>query len=168
MWGDEPFMPIDAVLQSPEYGTGNALNSGKIAMALTQAWFTCCIQDAGESWDLAVVPTYDGIVNGRIDADTYRIWKGTPILTKHLKSFTYLTGPASLRLLETYGGMPSRIDDLPAYFETLSEQYPFVENWDVFTQGLAYPDIPSAEGYAPNYNEYWNRLGNLGHAYEVY
>ncbi len=161
MWGDEPFIPIDAVLQSPEYGTGNALNSGKIAMALTQAWFTCCIQDAGDSWDLAVVPTYNGEVNGRIDADTYRIWKGTPNPDEAFEVVTYLTGPASLRLLETYGGMPSRVEDLPAYFETLSEQYPNVENWDVFTQGLAYPDIPSAEGYAPSYNEYWNRMETL-------
>ncbi len=34
MWGDEPFIPIDAVLQSPDYGAGNALNSGKVAMGL--------------------------------------------------------------------------------------------------------------------------------------
>ena len=49
-------------------------------------------------------------------------------------------------------------DDQAAFFATKSEQYPFVENWDVMTQGLEYPDNPSAEGYMPNFNEAWDRI----------
>jgi hypothetical protein len=35
---------------------------------------------------------------------------------------------------------------------TESKDYPFVtaESWDVFIQGLAYPDTPSSEQYQPN------------------
>ena len=35
--------------------------------------------------------------------------------------------------------------------------YPWVNNWDVVLDGLNYPDIPSAEGYVPNYDEAWAR-----------
>ncbi len=73
IYGAEPFIPGDAVIQSPDFGVGNGWNSGKIAMALTQQWYTCCVGSAGESWDLATIPTYNGVVNGRVDADTFRI-----------------------------------------------------------------------------------------------
>ena len=32
-----------------EFGTGNVWSSGKVAMAATHLWYTCCIGDAGES-----------------------------------------------------------------------------------------------------------------------
>jgi multiple sugar transport system substrate-binding protein len=162
MWGDQPFIPIDPVVQSPEYGSGNPFNSGKVAMAITHMWYTCCVADAGDSWDLGVLPSYNGEVHGRVDADTFRIWKGTEHPDEAFEVVAYLIGPASLKLLETYGGMPARVEDQDSFFATKSEQYPFVENWDVMTQGLDYPDIPSAEGYMPNFNEAWDRVGTFG------
>ena len=63
-WGDEPFIPSNSIIQSPEFGAGNPFNGGKIAMANTHMWYTCCIANAGETWDLAVIPTNaDGKVN---------------------------------------------------------------------------------------------------------
>ncbi len=162
IWGDQPFIPADAVIQSPDFGAGNPFNSGKVAMAITHAWYTCCIGDAGDSWDLAVLPTYSGEVHGRIDADTFRVWKGTQNPEAAFEVLAYLTGPASLKLLETYGGMPSRVEDVQSFFDTKAGQYPFVENWDVFTQGLAYPDVPSAEGYMPSFTESWDRINTFG------
>ena len=158
-WGDEPFIPSNSIIQSPEFGAGNPFNGGKIAMANTHMWYTCCIANAGETWDLAVIPTNaEGEVNSRVDADTYRILKGSQNPEAAFEVMSYLIGPASLDLLTTYGGMPARADDQAAFFATKSEQYPFVENWDVMTQGLEYPDNPSAEGYMPNFNEAWDRI----------
>ena len=162
IWGDEPFIPSDAVVQAPEFGAGNPFNSGKVAMGLTQMWYTCCVDAAGEAWDLAVMPTYNGVVNGRVDADTYRVWKGTKNPEAAFEVLTYLIGDGSLKLLATYGGMPSRAEDTDAFFATKSEQYPFVQNWDVMVQGLAYPDNPSAEGYMPQWNEAFARVQTFG------
>lgn len=162
MWGDQPFIPIDAVTESPEYGAGNPFNSGKVAMAITHMWYTCCVGEAGDSWDLGVLPAYNGEVHGRVDADTYRIWKGTEHPDEAFAVVAHLIGPASLKLLETYGGMPARAEDQDSFFATKSEQYPFVEDWDVMKQGLDYPDIPSAEGYMPNFNEAWDRVNTFG------
>ena len=77
-----------------------------------------------------------------MDADTYRILKGSQNPEAAFEVMSYLLGPASLDLLTTYGGMPARAEDQAAFFATKSEQYPFVENWDVMTQGLEYPDNP--------------------------
>lgn len=158
IWGAQPFIPNGAVVQSPEFGAGNPFNSGKVAMAITHMWYTCCIGDAGQNWDLGVLPTYNGKVNGRVDADTYRVWKGTKHPKEAFEVLSYLIGPASLKLLETYGGMPARTTDQDAFFATKSEQFPWVKNWDVVKAGLDYPDNPSAEGYMPNFNEAWDRV----------
>ena len=107
MWGDQPFITTYPVEQSPEYGTGNPFNGGKVAMAITHQWYTCCVADAGDSWDLAALPTKNGVVNSRVDADTFRIWKGTKNPEAAFEVLSYLIGPASLKLLETYGGMPA-------------------------------------------------------------
>ncbi|MGL4651206.1 MAG: ABC transporter substrate-binding protein, partial [Caldilineaceae bacterium] len=162
IWGDEPFIPSEPVIQSPDFGAGNPFNSGKIAMAITHMWYTCCIGSAGESWDLGVLPTYNGVVNGRVDADTFRIWKGTENPEAAFEVLSYLIGPASLDLLATYGGMPARESDQDAFFATKSEQYPFVDNWDAIKAGLAYPDIPSGEGYRPNFTEVFDRYRTFG------
>jgi multiple sugar transport system substrate-binding protein len=162
IWGDQPFIPSEPVIQSPDFGAGNPFNSGKVAMAITHMWYTCCIQAAGESWDLAVLPTYNGVVNGRVDADTFRIWKGTDNPEAAFTVLSYLIGDASLKLLETYGGMPSREADQDSFFATKSEQFPWVENWDAIKAGLAYPDIPSGEAYRPNFTEVFDRYRTFG------
>lgn len=161
MWGKEPFIPNDTWVASPEGGNTNAFNSGKVAMAITHMWYTCCIKDAGQDWDLAALPSRDGKVNGRIDADTFRVWKGTKNPDATFEVLQYLVGPASLKLLQTYGGMPSRTSDLEQYFKDKATQFPWVTNWDVVQASMDYPDIPSAEGYVPNWNEVWDRVRTL-------
>lgn len=162
MWGKQPFIPVGTVVQSAEYGTGNPFDSGKVAMAITHMWYTCCISNAGTNWDLGALPSYNGEVHGRVDADTLRIWKGTKNPDAAFEVLSYLIGPGSLKLLATYGGMPGRTADQDAFFATKAEQFPFVTNWDVVKAGLSYPDVPSAEGYMPNWNKAWDRIDNFG------
>lgn len=157
MYGDEPFIPNYAVSESADFGAGNPFNSGKIAMAITHQWYTCCVGDAGESWDYGILPTYNGKVNGRVDADTYRILKSSKNPEAAFEVLSYLIGPASLKLLETYGGLPARAGDQQAFYDKKAEQFPWVENWDTIKAGLAYPDIPSAEAPRPNWTEMFNR-----------
>jgi multiple sugar transport system substrate-binding protein len=158
MWGPQPYIPDGAKEQSADYGSGNPFNGGKVAMAVTQSWYTCCVDAAGDSWELGVLPAdASGKINGRVDADTFRIWKGTKHADETFQVLSYLLGPASQELTKTYGAMPAHKSMLDAWFKDKQAQYPFVKNWEIFQIDLAYPDVPSGEGYMPNWTEAWNR-----------
>lgn len=157
IFGKEPFIPTTAVASSAEFGAGNPFNGGKMAMAITHMWYTCCVGDAGDSWDLAVLPSYKGTVHGRVDADTFRILKESKHPDEAFTVLSYLIGEGAPDLLEAYGGMPSRESDMAPFFKAKSEQFPWVKNWDSIKAGLAYPDIPSAEGYRPGFLEVFDR-----------
>jgi multiple sugar transport system substrate-binding protein len=156
MWGEQPFIATGPLSAAPEFGNGNVFNAGKAAMGLTQTWYTCCLaefRDAGHEFQLAVQPMgADGEINGRLDADTFRIWKGTPNPEEAFEVLAYLITTGADKLLPIYGAMPAVPEKTEAFFEIKSNDYPFVtqESWDVFIQGLAYPDVPSSEQYQPN------------------
>jgi multiple sugar transport system substrate-binding protein len=156
MWGDQPFEATGPLAAAPEFGNGNVFNTGKAAMGLTQTWYTCCLADfakAGNEFQLGIQPMgADGEVNGRVDADTFRIWKGTPHPNEAFKVLAYLITTGGDKLLPAYGAMPAIPAKTQAFFDKKSTDYPFVtkESWDVFNQGLAFPDTPSSEQYQPN------------------
>lgn len=152
IWTDH-FIPNDAVRESEEYGSGNPFNSGRVAMALSHLWYTCCLTDAGQNWDMAVVPAHDGKVTANFNADTFRILKASQHPEEAFEVLTYLIGDASLELLSVYGGMPARTSDQEAFFAQLNEQFPQDVDWQVAVDGIEYADNPSFEGYMPNYNE---------------
>lgn len=168
MWGAQPFMATGALAGSPEFGNGNLFNAGKAAMGLTQTWYTCCLaefRDAGLEFQLAVQPmSADGQVHGRIDADTFRVWKGTAHPQEAFEVLAYLITTGGDKLLPIYGAMPAIAEKTEAFFAVKSADYPFVtpESWNVFVQGLAYPDTPSAEQYLPNWNEAFARIQTFG------
>jgi len=159
MWGAQPFMATGALAGSPEFGAGNVFNSGKAAMGPTQTWYTCCLGDfakAGNQFQLGIQPMgSDGKVHGRIDADTFRMWKGSKNPEAAFAVLAYLITTGGDKLLPTYGAMPAIASKTDAFFAKKSADYPFVtkESWNVFIQGLAYPDTPSSEQFQPNWNE---------------
>ena len=156
MYGEQPFIATGPMNGAPEFGNGNTFNAGKAAMGLTQTWYTCCLGDfakAGNEFQLAVQPVgADGEVNGRLDADTFRMWKGSQNPEAAFEVLTYLITTGADKLLPIYGAMPAVPEKTQAFFDKKSVDYPFVtpESWDVFVQGLAYPDAPSSEQYQPN------------------
>jgi multiple sugar transport system substrate-binding protein len=156
MWGEQPFIATGPLSADPNFGNGNIFNSGRAAMALTQSWYTCCLADfraAGNEFQLGVQPMgFDGVVHGRIDADTFRILKGTPHPNEAFEVLTYLITIGADKLLPVYGAMPAIASKTDTYLETKANEYPFVtpQSWNVFVQGLAYPDTPSSEQYQPN------------------
>ena len=162
MYGDAPFAPSGPVMQSPEFGSGNVFASQKVAMGISPSWYTCCMADAGEGWDLAALPVgLNGVVNGRIDADTFRILNDTEHPDEAFEVLQYFLTEAGVELAGIYGGMPARSDQAEEWFADKSVQFPSVENWDAITAGLAYPDVPSAEASTPNWNETWDRVATL-------
>jgi multiple sugar transport system substrate-binding protein len=167
MWGEQPFIATGPLSGAPEFGNGNVFNTGKAAMGLTQTWYTCCLgdfRDAGNEFQMGIQPMgADGEVNGRIDADTFRIWKGTPHPEEAFEVLSYLITTGADKLLPVYGAMPAVPEKTEAFFEVKSNDYPFVtqESWDVFVQGLAYPDTPSSEQYHPNSIEANARLATF-------
>jgi len=172
MWGDEPFIANGALAGSPEFGGGNVFGSGRAAMGQTQLWYTCCMADAGE-WDVAAMPSYQGEIHGRMDADTVRMWKGSPHPAEAFEFLTYLIGAGGTEPLvmgvgsveagyAAYGGFPAMTEYQTTYWDTKQEQFPWVTNWQVFDQALSYPDNPSAEAWRPNILEANNRINTFG------
>jgi len=156
MYGDQPFIASGPLSGAPEFGNGNVFNAGKAAMGLTQTWYTCCLADfakAGNEFQLGIQPMgSDGKVNGRVDADTFRILKSSKHPAEAFEVLSYLITTGGDKLLPAYGAMPAIASKTDAFFEKKSADYPFVtqESWNVFIQGLAYPDTPSSEQYQPN------------------
>ncbi len=163
VWGAQPFIANGQLAGSPEFGSGNNFNSGKVAMIDQPVWYTCCMADL-KNWDIAAMPTYNGKVGGRIDADTFRIWKYSKHPKEAFTVLSYLVGEGVQKLVvgskdqpAAYGALPARAKDQGPFLDAKKAQFPWVKNWDTLIAGLAYPDAPSAEGYMPNWNEAWNR-----------
>ena len=160
-WTDHAIM-TEAQVDAPEIGGENAFNSGKVAMALTHLWYTCCIGEAGEDWDVAAVPEYNGTVTSNFNADTFRIWADTEHPVEAFEVLTYLIGDKSSELLQIYGGMPAIEADQEAFFAGLDETYPQEVDWQVVRDSVAYADNPSFEAYVPSYQEAFDAIGALG------
>ena len=161
VWEDHTTMNL-AQRDAPEQGNGNAYNSGKVAMALTHLWYTCCIGDAGDDWDLAAVPENNGTATSNFNADTFRIWKDTEHPEEAFEVLSYLVGEASAELLQVYGAMPANPDDQDAFFEGLDETYTQGVDWQVARDSMSYPDNPSFEAYTPSYREAFDAIVEFG------
>ncbi len=163
IWGAKPFMANAAVEGSGDYAGGNPFNSNKVAMTVEPFWYTCCIGDV-RTWDAAAMPSYNGAVGGRIDADTFRIWKGTKHPEAAFIAMSYLATEGVQKLIIGSSDMPAAYGAIPALTSAQEDwraqkavAFPWVKNLNTVIAGLDYPDIPSAEGYMPNYNEAWTR-----------
>jgi multiple sugar transport system substrate-binding protein len=163
MWGAQPYIASGPLASSTEFGAGNPFNAGKAAMGLTQTWYTCCLADlvnAGVVWQVGIEPMgigtggIDNKVHGRVDADTFRIWKGTKNPDAAFQVLKYWITGGGDNMLAAMGGVPAMSSKMDAFFAAKAVQYPDVTqaSWDVFKAGLKYPDRPSAEGWMPGNN----------------
>lgn len=167
IWGAQPFMGNAAVEGSQDYAGGNPFNSNKVAMTDQPFWYTCCMGDV-KTWDAAAMPAYNGTVAGRIDADTFRVWKGTKNPQQAFEVLKYLVTDAvqilivgSKDMAAAYGAIPALTSAQEEWRAQKAVAFPWVKNLDTVIAGLSYPDVPSAEGYMPNYNEAWTRGGTF-------
>lgn len=153
MWGDTPFMPNDPAMGSDLLAAGNPFSSGNVAMAHSHLWYTCCLGDAAESWDIAAMPSYNDVVTAKLHVDTFRILGSTEHPAEATEVLYYLVTEGAPELLQVYGGMPSNPEQQDAFFATLDETYTQGVDWQVAKDSAAYPDIPSHEGFMPNFNK---------------
>lgn len=153
MWTDH-FIPNGA--QRDAMPDGNTFASGQVAMANAHLWYTCCAGD--NDWDIAVVPSYNGVHTAKLHDDSFRILKASKHPAEAFTVMTYLIGEASLDLLAVYGGMPARPGDQAAFIAALEADFPQNVDWQVAIDSLLYADSPSHEAAMPNYQAAKDRL----------
>jgi multiple sugar transport system substrate-binding protein len=157
------FQPDYALYQSEAWGATNPFNSGKIAMGITFLWYTCCMDNAGDKWDLAVVPSYNGKTTANLNADTFRIFKASKHPAEAFEVLKFLLGdsPEAKDLLTAYGAFPARHSLQKSFVDDLNTKFTQKPDWQVALDSVANADNPSFEAYFPNYNESLNRSRTL-------
>jgi multiple sugar transport system substrate-binding protein len=144
--------PTDSYISS-ELLNSNAFASGRVAMARSMAWYTCCLGDLDANWDLAVQPAYNGTIYAPIDMDTFRIHKDTEHPEEAFTVLAYLLDEAALDLATVYGGYPARPELQESWVQLKSEQYPSVTHWDVVAASIPLAPTPHHEAWYPNYSQ---------------
>jgi multiple sugar transport system substrate-binding protein len=152
--------PTDGVISS-ELLNSNAFASGRVAMARTMAWYTCCLATLTSNWDLAMQPAYDGVIHAPIDLDTFRIYKGTAHPQEAFTVLTYLLGEGELNLTTAYGAFPARPELQQAWIDAKSAQYPSVTHWEVVNASIPLAPNPHHEEWYPNFNEGQTRFNDF-------
>jgi multiple sugar transport system substrate-binding protein len=152
--------PTDGVISS-DLLNSNAFASGRVAMARSMAWYTCCLNELESNWDLAVQPAYQGTIYAPIDLDTFRIHKDTAHPEEAFTVLTYLLGEAELDLTTVYGGFPARPELQSSWIEAKAEQYPSVTHWEVVPDSVALAPNPHHEEWYPNFNKGQQRFNDF-------
>jgi multiple sugar transport system substrate-binding protein len=164
-FGKEPFIPNQASIDG-DLLKGNAFSSGKIAMATTHLWYTCCVDPKTvKSWDLAVMPSYKGKVTSKMHGDTFAIMNGSKHPKEAFKVYSYLLGEGSADLYKIYGGLPARKSQQAAFFADLDKKFePNKANWQVALDSIPFMDTPNHQQGLPNNakaNDAFQKFGSL-------
>ena len=159
MWTDH-IIPDKAELDAID-PDGNSFNTGRVAMDVVHQWYTCCLADVTD-WDIAVLPTGpDGNVTSKLHADTVGILDTTEDPEAALEVVNWIRQNPDL--LQAWGALPAVVDQRDAFFAALDEQFaPLEVDWNVSTQMLGFPDLPSHEAFMPNFVEANAANGEFG------
>jgi len=141
----------------------SAFDSGKLAMAITPLWYTCCLKDtAGKlKWNMAVVPnSLDGKPHVASDADTFRVFKSTKNPDATFTVLSYLLDQAVPELTVTYGAFPARTEYQQSWFTAEDKIFTQGVNWTVVTDSLKYNNPASLhhESNSPHFQQVEDRF----------
>lgn len=163
MWGPNPFIPTQAAIDS-DLLKGNPFSSGKVAMATTHLWYTCCIDAANvPNWDIAVMPSYNGKVTSKMHGDTFAILAASKHPKEAFKVYSYMLGEGSADLYAIYGGLPARKSQQADFFKSLDEKFaPLKVNWQVAIDSIPFMDVPNHELGTPNYAKVFDLFSSFG------
>ncbi|MBE2184766.1 MAG: extracellular solute-binding protein [Anaerolineae bacterium] len=157
-------MPNRAAAVSEALGAGsdNIFQTGKLGMAITPLWYTCCIGNSvgNFEWDIAPVPaSLDGEQHVAADADTFRIPASTQNPDAAAQFLYYLATVGIEQLAPAYGGMPALPDFADSYFEAKDAAYPWGVNWQVVIDSLEHTNSGSQhhESWLPNWSQVYDR-----------
>jgi multiple sugar transport system substrate-binding protein len=155
------FYPSGAYAGSDLLASGNWLGSGNVAMMPIHTWYLGWgTSGLTAAWDLAPIPSVNGVTTAKLHADTFGIMKASQHPEEAFAVLSYLLGDKAEELSTIYGGMPARLSLQENFFDSFvakqSEAYPetnFDVNWDVVTAALAFPDNPNHEEGMPSFLE---------------
>lgn len=125
--------------------------TGKVAMSTNYLWSLYGIADAGDDWNMAATPAYQGKTTAAFNADTFRILKSSKNPDKAFEVLQYLL--ANPDLLKLYGGMPAVESKQDAFLQGLQADYTQTIDWNVAKEGVKYADVPNFESFMPAYNQ---------------
>lgn len=163
MFGPQPFIP-DAAAMNSDLMKGNAFSSGKVAMASTHLWYTCCIDAKNvPNWDTGIMPSYNGTVTSKMHGDTFAITAKTKNPDAAWKVYTYMLGDGAAELYKIYGGLPARKGSQAAFFTDLDKKFaPLTINWQVALDSIQYMDVPNHESIITNnYAKIWDFFSGM-------
>jgi multiple sugar transport system substrate-binding protein len=149
MWGKQPFMPNQAAISS-DLLKGNEFSSGKVAMAMTHLWYTCCIDTKNvPNLDVAVIPSYNGKITSKMHGDTFAIMAQSKNPDAAFEVYKYMLGEGAKDLYGIYGGLPARTSQQADFLKGLTDKFGPVD-WQVFLDMIPYMDVPNHELGLPN------------------
>jgi multiple sugar transport system substrate-binding protein len=156
IWTDH--VSVDyAQFQNTDFNPGGyPFFTGKVAMSTNYLWSKYGVSDAGDDWNMAATPSYQGQTTAAFNADTFRILKATKNQDAAFKVLTYLL--ANQDLLKLYGGMPAVESQQDAFLQSLQGDYKQTIDWSVAKAGIAFADVPNFESYTPAYNQTFDVL----------
>jgi len=160
IWTDHSAVDY-AKFQNTDFNpNGYPFFTGKVAMAPNYLWSLYGVKDAGDDWNMAATPSYQGQTTAAFNADTFRILKSTKNQDAAFTVLQYLLENEDL--LKLYGGMPAVESKQDAFLQSLQADYTQPIDWDVAKNGVAFADVPNFESYTPAYNETFDLIQKFG------
>ncbi len=160
IWKDHMMVTGPQFLNTDFNPNGYPFFTGKVAMSENYLWSTYGVKDAGDDWNMAATPSYQGQTTAAFNADTFRILKATKHPDEAFKVLLYLL--QNNDLIKLYGGMPAVPSKQDAFFKSLQADYKQTIDWNVAVQGVAFADVPNFESYVPAYNQTLNLINTFG------
>ena len=120
-------------------------------MSTNYLWSKYGVKDAGDDWNMAATPSYQGQTTAAFNADTFRILKDCKDQDAAFTVLTYLLQNEDL--LKLYGGMPAVEAKQDAFLQSLQADYTQPIDWKVAKDAVQFADVPNFESYTPAYNE---------------
>ncbi len=160
IWTDHTAVDY-AQFQNTDFNpNGYPFFTGKVAMSPNYLWSMYGVADAGDDWNMAATPAYQGQTTAAFNADTFRILKSTKNQDAAFTVLTYLL--QNEELLKLYGGMPAVESKQDAFLQSLQADYTQPIDWAVAKEAVNHADVPNFESYTPAYNETYDLIQKFG------
>ena len=162
IWKDHISMTGPQFLSTDLNPDGYPFFTGNVAMSENYLWSTYGVADAGDDWNMAATPSYEGQTTAAFNADTFRILKSSKHPDEAFDGADLPPGrrlgatPAGLRRHARTRGRAGRL------LRTSPGDYTQTIDWQVAKDGVAYADVPNFESYMPAYNESLDLINTFG------
>ena len=104
-------------------------------MSENYLWSTYGVTDAGDDWNMAATPSYQGQTTAAFNADTFRILKAQQAPRRGVQGAAS-TCSRNEDLLKLYGGMPAVESKQDAFLQSLQADYTQTIDWNVAKEGV--------------------------------